>query len=183
VRDLILLALKDEAPSLFTKFNNAFEVGVGKVSSAIHTMQLIYRHKPDRIINFGTAGSKVLSPDLYRVNKVIQHDMNLMALDLPPATSLKDDHTVLYIPGSGVTCASGDLFVTEWDKLRISCDMIDMEAYSIVRSAMVEDLEVEVWKYISDSADENSDTTWEENVAIGEKKYLEMLETLNVKTF
>ena len=143
-------------------------------------MYLINQYKPDRIINFGTAGSMVLSPDLYRVNKVIQHDVNMMLLDLPPAASLKDDHTVMYIPGNGVTCASGDLFVSEWDKLRISCQMVDMEAYSITRAAMVSKIEVEIWKFISDSANENSTTTWEENVAAGEKKYLEMIDTLGV---
>jgi len=180
VKDLILLALKDEAPSLFSKFNNVFEIGVGKVRSAINTMQLINQYKPNRIINFGTAGSMVLPPDLYRVNKVIQHDMNLMLLDMPPGSSLKEDHAVIYIPGNGVMCASGDLFVTEWDKLRVSCQMIDMEAYSIARAALVTDTEVEIWKYISDSANKSSTTTWEENVAAGEKKYMEMIDTLGI---
>ena len=182
MRNLILLALKDEAPSLFTR-PNVFEIGVGKVASAINTIHLINSYKPDRIINLGTAGSKSLKPDLYRVNKVIQHDVNLMALDLPPAVSLKDNHTIMYIPGDGYTCASGDLFVTEWDKIRISCHMIDMEAYSVVRAAMVSEVEVEVWNHISDAADDNSNTSWEENIAIGEKKYIEILETLNVEGF
>ena len=47
MNDLIVFALKDEAPNLF-KYKNVFEVGVGKVNSGINTMRLILRHRPSQ---------------------------------------------------------------------------------------------------------------------------------------
>ena len=52
---IILIALKEEAPNL-SKHSNVFYTGVGKVNAASTTAMLIERHKPKRIVNFGTAG-------------------------------------------------------------------------------------------------------------------------------
>jgi nucleoside phosphorylase len=53
-----------------------------------------------------------------------------------------------------------------------------MEAYSIAKACMLSGIECEIWKYISDKADENANTTWQEQVAAGEDLYVKVLQDL-----
>lgn len=173
--------MREEAPNLFNKYRNVHCIGVGKVNSAINTMKLIDQYKPHRIINLGTAGGVNLSPDVYRVNKLIQHDVNLTAVGLAPGYHFHDSLNEIRLPGSGKTCASGDVFVTEAHKLRVHCDIVEMEAYSVAKACILNDVKCEIWKYISDKADENANTTWQEQVAAGEDLYIKILQDLNVR--
>ena len=179
MNDLILLALLDEAPNLSKQYKNVCTIGVGKVASAINTMRLINLHRPVRIINLGTAGGITVSSGIYRCNRVFQHDVNHTTIGLMPGETPKDDFSFIDIGGDGKTCASGDLFVTEPHKLRITCDIVEMEAYSVARSAKSADIEVEIYKYISDNADAAAGKTWQEQVSAGEQHYIEILEQLN----
>lgn len=172
--------MREEAPNLFNKYRNIHCIGVGKVNSAINTTSLIHQYKPKRIINLGTAGSITLQPNIYRINKVIQHDVNLLAVGMAPGYHLNDNLNEIRFYGEGYTCASGDMFVTEAHKLRIHCDIVEMEAYSIAKACILHDIECEIWKYISDKADENANTTWKEQVAAGEDLYVKILKELNV---
>jgi nucleoside phosphorylase len=144
-------------------------------------MKLINEHKPNRVINLGTAGSINLPPDIYRVNKLIQHDVNLTAVGLAPGYHLNDTLNEIRIYGHGKTCASGDMFVTESHKLRVHCDMVEMEAYSVTKACVLNDIQCEIWKYISDKADENAGVTFSEQVSAGENLYIKVLQDLNVK--
>jgi adenosylhomocysteine nucleosidase len=179
--DIIVFALQEEAPMLFAKYSNVFCVGVGKVNSAIKTTMLIHKHKPKRVINMGTAGSITLHPDIYRVNRLIQHDVNLTAVGLSPGHHLNDDLNNIRLSGNGKVCGSGDVFVTESHKLRMSVDLVEMEAYSIAKACILNGVQCEIWKYISDKADENASTTFQEQVAAGESLYIKVLQDLNVK--
>jgi len=179
--DIVVFALQEESPTLFAKYKNVFCIGVGKVNSAINVMKLINEHKPSRVINLGTAGSIDLPPDIYRINKLIQHDVNLTAVGLAPGYHLNDTLNEIRIYGPGKTCASGDMFVTESRKLRVHCDMVEMEAYSVAKACVLNDIHCEVWKYISDKADENAGKTFQEQVAAGEHLYIKVLQDLNVK--
>ena len=143
MNDLILLALTSEAPNLF-KYKNVHETGVGKVNAAITTMVYINHFRPKRIISLGTAGGITVNSGIHRVKKVIQHDVNLKALGLEPGIHLLDDMSVLTLPGEGITCASGDVFVDNPDKLRVPCDVVEMEAYSVVKAARLYDLEIDI---------------------------------------
>jgi adenosylhomocysteine nucleosidase len=142
---------------------------------------LIYNYSPDRIINLGTAGSITLPPDIYRINKLIQHDVNLTAVGMAPGYHLNDTLNEIRLSGHGKTCGSGDVFVTEAHKLRVHVDIVEMEAYSIAKSCMINGINCEIYKYISDKADENANTTWKEQVAAGEDLYMKVLQDLNVK--
>lgn len=179
--DIVVFAMRDEAPNLFKKYKNVFCIGVGKVNSAINTMKLIDEHKPKRVINLGTAGSINLPPDIYRINKLIQHDVNLTAVGLAPGYHLNDTLNEIRFYGEGRTCASGDMFVTEAHKLRVHCDLVEMEAFSVAKACVLNDVECEIWKYISDKADENAGKTFQEQVAAGENLYIKVLQDLNVK--
>ena len=179
MRDLILLALPEEAPNLAKKYKNVCTVGVGKVNSAINATWLITLFKADRVINLGTAGAITVGPGIHRINEVVQHDVNLTPLGLEPGQQLNDPLSWMHLGGEGKSCASGDLFVTEPHKLRIACDIVEMEAYSIARAAKTAGIEVEIWKYITDNADADSSKTWQDKVAEGEQHYLQVLEQLN----
>lgn len=179
MNDLIVFALRAEAPALF-KFKNVFEIGVGKVNAAINTSLLIEKYKPKRIINLGTAGGIKLDTGIYRVNHVFQHDVNLTSLGLEPGQILSDTNCFIDLKGHGYTCATGDIHVTEKHKMRLDCDMVDMEAYSIAKACLLTNTKVEIYKYISDQADENAATTWQQEVAAGENLYIQVLKDLNV---
>jgi len=173
--------MREEAPSLFAKYKNVFCVGVGKVNSAINATSLIHKHNPKRVINLGTAGGIDLHTGIYRVNKLIQHDVNLLAIGMAPGYHLNDTLNEIRFDGEGKTCASGDMFVTEAHKLRVHCDIVEMEAFSIAKACMLNNIECEIWKYISDKADENANVTWQEQVAAGEDLYKKVLQDLHIK--
>ena len=179
MNDLVLFALAGEAPNLF-KYQNVLSVGVGKVNSAIMTMHYIRVFKPKRIINLGTAGGVSVHSGIHRVNTIIQHDVNLRPLGLEPGIHLLDDMSILNLGGEGITCASGDFFVADKNRLRVPCDLVEMEAYSIAKAAMVSGVEVEVWKYVSDAADESAGKVWRDSVSAGEEYYVKVLEDLGV---
>lgn len=187
MKDIVLFAMREEAPYLFSNFRNVFCVGTGKVNSAINTMELISKlrmanhNNVQRVINLGTAGSITLATGIYRVNKLIQHDVNLVPVGLQPGYHFHDTLSEITLPGEGKTCGSGDLFVTEAHKLRVPCDMVEMEAYSIAKACSKYYVECEIWKYISDKADENANTTWQEQVAAGESLYKQVLQALHVQ--
>ena len=180
MNDLIVFALEAEAPSLF-KYNNVFQIGVGKVNAAINLTTLINTLQPTRVINLGTAGGIKLNTGIYRVNHVFQHDVNLTSLGLEPGQILSDNNCFIDLPGQGYTCATGDIHVTEKHKIRLNCDMVDMEAYSIAKACLKNGVHCEIWKYISDQADENAGITWQQEVAAGEELYRKVLENLEVK--
>jgi len=180
MNDLIVFALRAEAPKLFN-YKNVFEIGVGKVNAAINTILLIEKYKPKRIINLGTAGGIKLLSGIHRVNYTFQHDLNLMSLGLLPGQILGDNNSFIKLNGQGYTCATGDIHVTERNKMRMDCDMVDMEAYGIAKACLLTGTSVEIYKYISDQADENAATTWQEEVAAGEDLYIKVLQDLDVK--
>lgn len=181
MHDLILFALEDEAPGLFKEYSNVFCIGVGKVNSAINTTRLVNLHSPQRIINMGTAGGIRLGHGIHRINTVWQHDVNLMALGMQPGIHFNDPESMIIMPGPGKTCASGDIFITEPNKLRVECDVVDMEAYSVAKVANKFGIDIEVWKYISDPADSTAGKTWKEQVAAGEPFYRKIIDDLGIK--
>ena len=181
MNDLIVFALEDEAPGLFKEYANVHCIGVGKVNAAINVMRLCHIYHPKRIINMGTAGGIRLGAGVHRINTVWQHDVNLMALGMRPGIHFNDPESMIIMPGVGKTCASGDMFITEPKKLRVECDVVDMEAYSVAKVANKLGVDIEVWKYISDPADTGAGTTWKEQVSSGEPLYREVLEELKIK--
>lgn len=180
MNDLILFALNAEAPSLF-QYKNVFQIGVGKVNAALNTMLLINKYMPKRIINLGTAGGITLDKGLYRVRHVVQHDVNLISLGIKPGQMLNDLDSFIDLEGEGYTCATGDMHVYEKHKLRVKCDLVDMESYAIAKACLITGVDCEIYKYVSDQADENAGTTWKEQVAAGEELYKKVLLDLNVE--
>jgi len=144
--------------------------GCGKVNATIATMRAI-RDGHDFIINFGSAGSVSDVTGLVEVTGYVDRDMDARAINFEIGQTPFEDGII--IGEKGIVCGTGDKFATS--KPEIACDIVDMEAYAIAKTCLKEQVTFRSWKYISDSADENSATDWEENVHRGNSLFQEML--------
>ena len=177
MRDLILIALQQEAPEL--SFNaQVFYTGVGKVNAAMTAAELITKYNPKRIINFGTAGGVTVKSGFHQVSKFVQRDMMCCELgSLPGQTPFED--TIIIDNGDGLTCSTGDNFVTD-SNLLIPADVVDMEAYAIAKVCKKHNIEFLCYKFVSDGANKDSSNDWQSTVSQGQVYYLDKLKELNV---
>ena len=106
---IFIAALKAETPNL-RKF---YHSGVGKINATIKIMELINEFKPEKIINYGTAGStKKELAGLIKCTTFIQHDMDARGLlNFKLGETPFDPISVISFSSDGYTCASGDHFV------------------------------------------------------------------------
>jgi adenosylhomocysteine nucleosidase len=172
MKDIILIALPTEAPSMKT-WDNVFFTGVGKVNAAITASAVIQKYKPETVWNFGTAGG--ITPGLngtVQMHNFVQRDMMCCEFGFNLGQTPFEEGVVLSI-GEGYTCSTGDNFVSD-PNLAIPADVVDMEAYAIAKACQFHGVEFKCYKYISDSADENANTEWHETVANGESDYIRL---------
>jgi len=175
--DLILIALKEEAPDMaFSK--KVFFTGVGKVNAAMTAAELIVKHQPDRVINFGTVGGITVKSGFHQVTKFVQRDMMCCELGSKPGQTPFEDGVVLDF-GEGLTCSTGDNFVTD-SNLLIPADVVDMEAYAIAKACKKRDVEFLCYKFVSDGANNDSLNDWQSMVSQGQLHYLNKLKELNI---
>jgi adenosylhomocysteine nucleosidase len=176
--NLILIAIKDEAPSLANN-SSVFFTGVGKVNAAMTAAALITQYRPDRVINFGTAGGITVGTGLYQCTRFIQRDMACEVLGcVPGQTPFEAD--VYLGDQQGLTCSTGDNFVMNPD-LTIPTDVVDMEAYAIAKVCKRYNIPFLCWKYVTDSADASAHADWNSMVSAGESYYLSQLELLGIR--
>lgn len=177
MKDIILIAMPEEAPSLVGK-ENVFFTGVGKVNAAIAAATLIERYKPNRVFNFGTAGGIGLVPgSIYRCTHFSQRDIILGGCLIGPQS--EELHAPIITGGSGLRLSTGDNFVT--DTYNINADLVDMEAFAIAKACQLANVQFICYKYISDMADENAAEHFVDQVHKGEEHYLKVLEHNGVK--
>ena len=144
--------------------------GCGKVNATIATMRAI-RDGHKFIINFGSAGSVSDVTGFVEVTGYVDRDMDARAINFEIGQTPFEDGII--IGEQGVVCGTGDKFATS--KPEIACDIVDMESYAIAKTCIKEGVKFRSFKYISDSADENSATDWEENVHRGNSLFQEIL--------
>jgi adenosylhomocysteine nucleosidase len=173
MNDLILLALAEEAPSL-ARHPAVFLTGVGKVNAALTAARLIERHRPARLWNFGTAGGLTVGAGLHRCTRFVQRDMLVSALGFPPGQTPFEPETALVSGSGGLTCSSGDSFVTSGSD-PLQADLVDMEAYALAKAALTSNVDFRCYKFISDQANAESARDWQSNLHQGESAYLEIL--------
>ena len=179
MNDIILLALKEEAPRLALR-DGVFFTGIGKVNAAAVTAGLIERYHPRRIINFGTAGGITVGAGLHRVTRFVQRDMQCFKLGcVPGQTPYEPGGVVLDLGGEGLTCSTGDNFVTD-PNLEIPADLVDMESYAIAKICHRLRVEFLCYKFVSDQANANAYKDWAEMIAAGEQHYIDQLQILGV---
>ena len=177
MHDLILIALKDEAPSMSYSMK-VFYTGVGKVNAAMTAAECIAKYNPKRVINFGTAGGITVKSGFHQVSKFIQRDMMCCELgSLPGQTPFED--TIIIDNGNGLTCSTGDNFVTD-SNLLIPADVVDMEAYAIAKVCRKHNIEFLCYKFVSDGANSDSLNDWRTTVSQGQSYYINKLKELNI---
>jgi len=177
MHDLILIALKDEAPDMSYSMK-VFYTGVGKVNAAMTAAECIAKYKPKRVINFGTAGGITVKSGFHQVSKFVQRDMMCCELgSLPGQTPFEDD--IIIGNGDGLTCSTGDNFVTD-SNLLIPADVVDMEAYAIAKVCKKTKTEFLCYKFISDGANGESLNDWRTTISLGQLHYLNKLKELNI---
>lgn len=178
MNDIVLMALRAEAPELF-EYQNVFETGVGKVNAAITAAKLIERHQPQRVINLGTAGciNPAIAPGgTYPCTHFSQRDLLLGGCITGPAADALMAPIVTGTDGYRVN--TGDNFVT--DSTGIDADFVDMEAYAIARACQVAGIEFLCYKHISDRADSDAADQFQTNVHRGQRDYTKILADLGV---
>jgi adenosylhomocysteine nucleosidase len=142
---IILTALQEEIPTLHNE-DRVFVTGLGKVNATLQATKLILEHKPNLVVNFGTAGSisSEYTNGLVECTGFIQRDMDCSPLGFEKfVTPFEDGHHMI---GSAEIISGAHI--------------VDMEAYAIAK--VCRDLQVafRCFKYISDSADENASDDW-----------------------
>jgi len=175
---IILLALPDEAP-LLRLHPLVYYTGVGKVNAAIRTAQLIERYKPQRIINFGTAGGITVASGLHECTKFVQRDITCQALGCRDGQTPFEDDIILHTGVRGLTCSTGDNFVMN-PELAIPADVVDMEAYSIAKACIRSGVDFMCFKYVTDRANKTAHDDWHNSVDLGEKFFIYKLQSFGI---
>ena len=160
---LILVALESELPKENIPQWNVQYIGVGKVNAALAVCRFSQKFKPKVILNFGTAGS--LRDDLtglVEATSFYQRDMDARPMGFLLGQTPFEDDTCIAFDRDGVSCGSGDTFVTSEPELMT--DIVDMEAFALAKFAVQTDVDFHCFKYISDGADSEAPDSWKENV-------------------
>lgn len=175
---IIVAALDIETPDL-DQFAPVIHTGVGKLNAAISLFEAILFHKPERVVNYGTAGTVSGKAGLLKVETFIQRDMDVRGLGVPRGVTPFAKEEKLPEP-KGIVLASGDSFVTDselhLDGLDIEIDLIDMEAYALQKVCAHHNTHFDCYKYVTDSTDDDASNDWVENVAKGASLFLKVLE-------
>jgi adenosylhomocysteine nucleosidase len=164
---LFVAALKEETVGL----NYFYHVGVGKINATYNLIKLIHKHKPLKIINYGTAGSlkKKLS-GIVECTKFYQRDMDVRGLlDLKLGQTPFDNINEIVNSEEGYSCGSGDSFVNK--KIEMDVDLVDMEAYALAKVCKLEGIDFRCFKYITDNANDNAPSDWMDNCKKGAKLF------------
>lgn len=177
MKDLILIALKEEAPEMAIS-EKVFFTGIGKVNAAMTAAELITKYQPDRVINFGTVGGITVKSGFHQVTKFVQRDMLCCELGSEPGQTPFEEGVVLDL-GEGLTCSTGDNFVTD-NNLLIPADVVDMEAYAIAKVCRKHGVEFLCFKFVSDGANDDSLNDWQSMVSRGQEYYLHKLKEMNI---
>jgi|TARA_R100000081_G_C4769317_1_gene144607 adenosylhomocysteine nucleosidase len=175
---LFVSALEVETQGQLEPYNILY-TGVGKVNATFALTQKFGKFGSyipyDLVINYGTAGSrKYKQGELVDCTKFVQRDMDVTGLGfLKGETPFEQDPPVIIQPqhiefnpiGKNATCGSGDSFVE--DKTNYYGEVVDMEAYALAKVCYLYDIPFISFKYISDGADGDAGTDWDENVSKG----------------
>jgi adenosylhomocysteine nucleosidase len=167
---VILVALKDELPiSLLPGWNIQY-TGVGKVNAAHKATRIVYKFKPENIINYGSAGSlNQKISGLQQVTKFIQRDMLAEKLGFKIGYTPYDKINIITTGSEGISCSTGDNFVDK--KPKINSDLVDMEAYAIAKVCKKEGIQFYCFKFVSDKANEDANIDWKSNLSFGAKLF------------
>ena len=178
---LLIIALKEELPrNLLPEFNIEY-CGVGKINATYKALEIISKYEPKLIINFGTAGS--LRKNLFGLHEVshfFQRDMDATALGFKIGVTPFEERSVIDFGRIGLSCSSGDNFVSSPPELKT--DLVDMEAYAIAKVCVLKNVQFMCFKYVSDNADGGASKNWKANASLGATAFKDMVKNLDLQT-
>ena len=175
---LIAVAMEEELTLEQADGWRVVYTGIGKVNALISVNRAIKESKPMNLINFGTAGSSRSDlKGLHEITTFKQRDMDLRSLGLPLGVTLNDKINDICLDRPGLSCGTGDSFVTTHPEIKT--DLFDMEAYALAKLCLIEKINYFCFKYISDKANENASSDWNQNVSKGGEAFQNYLESLN----
>ena len=164
----LIIALPEESEGI--EGYSIYLSGCGKVNATIATMEAIDAGAK-KIINYGTAGAVGNISGLVEVTGYVDRDMDVRPLGFRLGQTPFEEG--IRIGRKGLVVGSGDSFAV--GKPEIECDIVEMEAYAIARVCKKYDVEFRCFKYISDKADENAASDWNENIRKGNQLFQELL--------
>ena len=174
---LIAVAMKEELSLEQADGWNVVYTGIGKVNALISVNRALKEFKPDNLINFGTAGSSRSDlKGLHEVTTFKQRDMDLRSLGLPLGVTLNDDINDIRLNRPGLSCGSGDSFVTSDHEMKT--DLYDMEAYALAKLCLIENINFFCFKYISDEANDSASMDWNVNISKGAVHFMHILDSI-----
>ncbi len=158
-----------------------YQVGIGKINSAMNMMKIIHKVKPELVINFGSCGNL----KNYEVGKVMKVGKVYNNIDVRPFAEYgctpETEYCKIKLCKSKIKCFTTDQiydntrtdYAEKYLEMIEKCDIVDMECYSLAYVCNQFGVDFESYKWVSD--DGNVDT-WEENASIGFENFKNMLE-------
>jgi adenosylhomocysteine nucleosidase len=172
-KPLIVMALPQESRGALERAGaQLLYTGVGKVNAAAALARRLAELRcagtaPTRVVNLGTAGSRTIAAHtLVACNRFIQRDMDVSGLGFPAgATPFDDTPAVIEFPPAfthlpQALCSTADSFATHLHT--VDGDVVDMEAFALAKVCLLEGMSFACAKYITDGADSDSASHWEE---------------------
>jgi adenosylhomocysteine nucleosidase len=175
---LILVAMEEELPKEKAIGWNIIYTGVGKINASISIADSFYKYRPKKIVNYGSAGAinKEIN-GLHEVTEFYQRDMDAREIGFTIGTTPFDNISKIKLSRKGISCSSGDNFVTK-DPL-IKTDIVDMESYALAKFCKLHKLDFYCFKFISDKANKNAANDWNENFKYGSSQFMKKLESMS----
>lgn len=173
-KPIILVALENELPRNILPDEHIEYTGVGKINATIKALEVIQKYNTDMIVNFGTAGSlqKNIS-GLHEISIFEQRDMDATGLGFSVGETPFENVSSITFGREGLSCGTGDSFVTEQPKIKT--DLVDMEAYAIAKVCLLNNKEFRCFKFVSDNANETASSDWETNIKNGRIAFKEII--------
>jgi len=171
MKTVILVALPEELDASLVNCPVVY-TGVGLSNAALMTYDAIIQYNPDQIINYGSAGALKSITGLHSIASVCQRDANCEPLR--QRGFMLGENILYYNSGNtGIRCGSGNNFVTDPDTwTKDHCDIVDMELWAIAKVAEFHNIKWSSMKWISDNADGDSGTVWEDALQAGQEEFI-----------
>ena len=157
-----------------------FNVGIGKINSAMNMVDLIHQHQPEVVINFGSCGNL----QNHKVGEVMEVGTVYNNVDARPFAEYgctpESPYCEIKLSESGIDCFTTDQiydntrtdYARKYLEMINKCDIVDMECYSLAYVCKIFNTKFKSFKWVSD--DGNVDT-WEDNASIGFENFKKVL--------
>jgi adenosylhomocysteine nucleosidase len=168
--------------------------GIGTVNAAIATQHLLDRYVPETIINLGAAGGVAPESELgkaYMVSEAVFFDVDVTAFGYSygriPRNGV-ETYQLNILSDETCICASGDSFVTDFhgqygNKINQKVLLVDMEIAGICHTLLVNNYPGKIFsiKGVSDKANYEAPTSFEENMKLAMLQVHQMLQSLLIR--